>query len=181
MSSPFETAATEARRLAEEFAAELKQHPAMSGLIRNHAGLNAIEDLMQVQRTSLGELLGLGDLAATGGSQLSRVKFDEFVAVPALEAAKKYLRKGNDARPFQEIVDAIKAGGGKVEDEENLRVGLSRSTLDIVKLGDRYGLLEHYPRIQRGGSKNKKPKTADAPSAVEPGEAENGAAKNESE
>lgn len=156
MTSPFETAAAEARRLAVEFADELKQHPAMAGLLRNHAGLNAIEDLMQAPRTSLGDLLGLGDLVAGGGSQLSRVKFDEFVATPPLEAAKKYLRKGTDARPFQEIVDAIKAGGGKVDDEEALRTGLSRSTLDVVKLGDRYGVLEHYPRIQRGGGKKRK-------------------------
>ena len=156
MSSPFETAAAEARRLAAEHAATLKEHPAMKELLRVHAGLNAIEDLMQQERTSLGDLLGLGDLASGGGSQLSRVKFDEFVATPALEAAKKYLRKGSDARPFPEIVDAIRAGGGKVDDEEALRVGLSRSTLDIVKLGDRYGLLEHYPRIQRGGGKKRK-------------------------
>lgn len=135
----------------------------MTALLRNLTGLNAIEDLMQVPRTSLGDLLGLGDLVAGGGSQLSRVKFDEFVAMPALEAAKRYLRKGGDARPFPEIVDAIKAGGGKVDGEEALRTGLSRSTLDIVKLGDRYGLLEHYPRIQRGGGKKRKAASDAAP------------------
>lgn len=164
MSSPFETAAAEARRIAAEHAATLKNHPSMGELIRVHTGLNALEDLMQQPRTSLGDLLGLGDLTAGGGSQLSRVKFDDFVGMPALDAAKKYLRTGTNARPFAEIVSAIKAGGGKIDDEDKLAVGLSRSTLDIIKIGDAYGLLEHYPNVKRGA---KKKKTADVSTVVE--------------
>jgi hypothetical protein len=155
MSSPFETAAAEARRLIAEHVETVKQYQPFREVIRLHAGLNAIEDLMQQDRTSLGDLFGLGDIASTGSTPLTRVKFDDFVGLQTLDAAKKYLRKATDARPFQEIVDAIKAGGGKVDDEDALRTGLSRSTLDIVKIGDRYGLLEHYPHIKRGGKKRK--------------------------
>ena len=43
----------------------------MIELIRLHAGLNAIEDLMQQPRTGLGELLGLGELG--GASPLGVV------------------------------------------------------------------------------------------------------------
>jgi len=123
----------------------------MSELIRLHAGLNAIEDLMQTPRTLLSNLLGLGDLIGNGSSPLSRVKFDDFVGLRDLDAAKKYLdEKCSDARQFQEIVDAIKAGGGKVDSEDALRTGLSRSTFDIVKIGDRYGSLKHYSSKRRG-------------------------------
>jgi len=53
-------------------------------------------------------------------------------------------RKG-DARSFQEIVSAIRIGGGKVESEDKLRTGLGRRTLDVVKFGDHYGWLDNYP------------------------------------
>jgi hypothetical protein len=154
MSSPFESAAAEARKLIAEQTAILRSHPAMIELVRLHAGLNAIEDLMQQPRTALGELLNLGDLG--GASPLSRVRFDDFVGMKDLEAAKKYLEeKATDARPFQEIVDAVKAGGSKVDSEEALRTGLSRSTYEILKIGDRYGALKHYPQVKRGGKKRK--------------------------
>ena len=153
MTSPFEAAAAEARRQIAEHAAVLKEHQSMRELVRLHAGLNAIEDLMQQPRTMLGELLGLGDLGG-GASPLSRVRFDDFVGMKDLDAAKKYLEeKATDARPIQEIIDAVKAGGGKVDSEEALRTGLSRSTFDILKVGDRYGSLKHYPHIKRGGKK----------------------------
>jgi hypothetical protein len=162
MSSPFEAAAAEVRRQIQEHVDALKAHPSMREILRLHPGLNAIEQLMQQEPTSLGSLLGLGDLTPGGGSPLSRVRFDDFVGLPPLEAAKKYLKKGTDARPFQEIIDAIKAGNGKVDSEDDLRTGLSRSTLDIVKMGDRYGLLEHYPHIKRGGKKRKEQSGATA-------------------
>lgn len=166
MPSPFESAAAEARRQIDEHVERLKAHPSMGELIRLHAGLNAIESLMQQPLTSLGELLGLGDLG--GGSPLSRVKFDDFVGMKDLDAGKKYLEdKASDARPFQEIVDAIKVGGGKVDSEEGLRTGLSRSTFEIIKIGDRYGSLKHYPHIKRGGKKRMA--TAEANGSTEAG------------
>lgn len=154
MASPFEAAAIEARRLIAEHAETIKASEVMKELIRLHAGLNAIEGLMQQPLTALGELLGLDDMGS--GSPLARVKFDDFAGLKDLDAAKKYLdEKCTDARAFQEIVDAIKAGGGKVDSEEALRTGLSRSTFEILKLGDRYGSLRHYPHIKRGGKKRK--------------------------
>lgn len=158
MSSPFETAAEEARRLIVEYVAQVKDYQPFKEVLRLHAGLNGIEDLMQQPRTSLGDVFGLGELTANAGGNatpITRVRFDEFVGFGALDAAKRYLKKCSDARAFQEIVDAIKVGGGKIDNEENLRTGLSRSTLDIVKIGDRYGLLEHYPQIRRGAKRKK--------------------------
>lgn len=152
-SSPFDIAIAEVRRQIAEHVATLKEHPSMKAVVQLHTGLNTLEGLQQQPLTSLGDVLGLGDLGSV--SPLSRVKFDDFVGLPALEAAKRYLKKCTDARPFQEIIDAIKAGNGKVDSEEDLRTGLSRSTLDVVKMGDRYGLLEHYPHIKRGGKRRK--------------------------
>ena len=73
------------------------------------------------------------------------VRFDEFYGIPELQAAKLYLKKYPDARPFEEIVAAIRAGSGKVETEAKLHTGLSRSTLDVVKIGERYGHIDNYP------------------------------------
>ena len=173
MSSPFEAAAAEARKQIAEHVQALKEHPSMLELIRLHAGLNAIENLMQQSQTSLGELLGLGDLGG-GGSPLARVKFDDFVGMKDLDAAKKYLQeKCSDARPFQEIVDAIKAGGARVDSEEGLRTGLSRSTYEILKIGDRYGSLKHYSHIKRGSKKKKDAANGDAVMTVETEQEEN--------
>src|SRR5438477_1300659 len=120
MTTPFDAAAQEARRMIAEHAAVIKEHPSMREILRLQPGLNAIEEMMGQPRTSLGDLLGIADIVS-GGSPLSRVRFDDFIGVPALEAAKRYLKKCSDARPFQEIVDAIKSGSGKVENEEELR------------------------------------------------------------
>ena len=63
----------------------------------------------------------------------------------ALDAAKAYLRKQRDARPFPEILEAVRGGSAKVEAENKLRTQVSRSTLDVVKINDRYGWLDNYP------------------------------------
>lgn len=99
-------------------------------------------------------MFGLSSAETADLGQL-RVRFDEFYGVPTLDAAKRYLRKAPDARPFDEIVQAVRAGGGKVDNEEELKKGLSRSTFDIVKIGDRYGAIEKYPHIKRGGAKRR--------------------------
>lgn len=138
----------------ETAAAEIKSHPKMAEIIEWHQALNALEGIASKDKTPLTEFLGFG-AKASAADAAPVVRFDEFFGVPALEAAKRYLRKRTEARPFDEIVAAIKSGGGKVESEDDLRMGLSRSTLDVVKIGDRYGLMEHYPHIKRGGKKKK--------------------------
>ena len=53
-------------------------------------------------------------------------------------------------------MNAVCEGGGKVDNEEELKTSLSRSTFDIIKIGDRYGSIEKYPHIKRGGKTKKK-------------------------
>jgi len=146
----FQAAADEIRRQIDEKVALIKADPVMNEVLKLHEVLNGLEKLMDQPRTSLGDLLGFATEEASRLPGPPSVRFDEFFGLAALEAAKKYLKKCTDARPFQEIVDAIRSGGGKVESEEDLRKGLSRSTLDMVKIGDRYGLREHYPHIKIG-------------------------------
>jgi hypothetical protein len=134
----------------------------MADVLKLHQALNGIEDLMGETRTPLGayfSIEGIGTGGPGGGpgwSSRPSVRFDEFVGLGALEAAKVYLKKASDARPFTEILEAIRSGGGEVGNEEKLRTGLSRSTLDVVKIGDRYGMLEKYPHMKRGKKKGSK-------------------------
>jgi hypothetical protein len=118
--------------------------PEMAEIRKWHSSLTALEDIIGEPHTSLIEVFGFNK------DDAAPVKFDEFVGLSTLDAAKKYLKKRDDARPFEEIVEMIEKGGGKVDDEDTLRKGLSRSTLDIIKIGDRYGLLEKYPHVKRG-------------------------------
>lgn len=166
MASAIEAAVEEIRSQVAGHVEALKSHEAMGSLLKAMPALNSLEDMLGQPRTSIAALFGGMDIGASGdggagsrqsttGSAVSRVRFDEFYGVGMLDAAKRYLKKCTNARPFQEIVEAVQAGGGKVESENDLRTGLSRSTLDVVKIGDSYGLLEHYPHIKRGGKKRK--------------------------
>lgn len=156
-------------------ATEIKNHPKMAEIIEWHQALNALEGIAGRSRTPLTEFLGFGSKDTTADTS-TVVRFDEFFGVPALEAGKRYLRKRTEARPFDEIVAAIKSGGGRVESEDDLRMGLSRSTLDVVKIGDRYGLMEHYPHIKRGGKKRKPAEAGTDPETEDKGEEKNEAA-----
>lgn len=158
-------AVDEVKRRIQEHVTVIKAEPAWTEVVRLRQALNALEDVAQLPRTGLTDLFGLG--AESGGDSIAAVvKFDDFFGIKPLDAAKRYLRKRTDARPFEEIVAAIKAGGGKVDSEEDLKMGLSRSTLDIVKIGDRYGALENYGHIKRGGKK-KASAAASEPEEVE--------------
>lgn len=165
MTEPLQAAVEDLRRRITEKVAELQSHTAMTEILKWLPALNALEVGLGQSCTTLGQLFAF---AETVDQPKPRVRHDEFFGLAALDAAKRYLRKGSDARPFDEIVAAIKAGGGKVEDEEALRLGLSRSTLDVVKIGGQhYGLLEHYPHVKRGGSKKRKTALTDAPESSE--------------
>lgn len=131
---------------------EIKSSPLMSEILELHQALNTLESLLRESKTSLGELF---NLTSEEKSSAVKVRFDEFVGLTALEAAKRYLKKCPDARPFPEILEAISGGGGKVGDVEELRTSLTRSTLDIIKIGDRFGDIDKYPHIKRGGKKKK--------------------------
>jgi hypothetical protein len=145
-------AVEELRSKIDERVATLKSDPLMREIIDLQTALNALEKLLNEPPTSLGQLMNLG---AAPDDTAPLVRFDEFVGLEPLDAAKRYLKKRTDARPFTEIIEAIKRGGGSVGSEDALRTGLSRSTFDIIKIGDRYGWLENYPQVKRGKTKRK--------------------------
>lgn len=147
MTDPIKDAAAELRRQIEEKVELLKASPEMIEVTTLLRGLNGLEDILHESRTDLPEFLGLTPGPSTVAKPLPSpaVRFDLFYGTTDLQAAKAYLKQRSDARPFDEIVTVIKSGGAKVESEDRLRTGLSRSTLDLVKIGDRYGHIDNYP------------------------------------
>jgi hypothetical protein len=138
----------------------IQASPEMAQVRKWHQSLIALEDISGDAHTSLAEVFGFNK------DDASPVRFDEFVGLSALEAAKKYLKKRDDARPFDEIVEMIEQGGGKVDSKDTLRTQLSRSTVDIIKIGDRYGALEKYPHVKRGGKSTRRAMSEGANDAV---------------
>ncbi len=138
----------------------IKSDPAMAEILKLQKALNALEVLLGRSATSLSQVFALEE--GDGGGSPS-VAPDEFVHVPALDAAKRYLKKaGKPARPFAEIVAAIKAGGAVVTAEDRLRIQLVRSTSEVKKVGDDlFGLLDWYP-ARKGRPPGSKGRAVDA-------------------
>lgn len=153
MNEAYRSALEQARQDLAAKVAEIKSSPLMTEILELHQTLNGLESLLKEPKTALGSLF---NLTPEEGESSTRVRFDEFVGLSPLDAGKKYLRKCQDARPFAEILVAIREGGGKVDNEEEFRMSLSRSTMEIIKIGDRYGAIEKYPHIKRGGKSKRK-------------------------
>lgn len=168
MSTAFRAAADEMRQLIESKIEEIKSDPRMAEVLKLHQSLNGIEDLLGETMTSLEQLFGLSTTSSS--SSKPRIRHDEFAGYTTLEAAKMYLKKMSDARPFKEIVSAILQGGGKVDSENQLQTSLGRSTLDVVKINDAYGWIDNYPHIkaQRTGKPKKGLKIDTAAVAASP-------------
>lgn len=140
---------TELRRKLENDVNDLKNDPKMAEVIKIYTALNTLEDLVGEPRTSLTRIFNLNQ-----ESEESKFNRDDFYGLIPLEAAKRFLKKKGRACQFNEIVDAIRSGGCEVSSEDELRVSLGRSTLEIAKVGnDFYGLVEFYPHIKRGRKK----------------------------
>jgi hypothetical protein len=141
----YSQAADDMRRDIQQKVETIKDSPEMREITRLLPILNGLEQLLDHPPTSLSQLFALpGSPEASGAASLLP---DTFVHMTTLDAAKKYLKiVGKPARPFREIVEAIKAHGGEVGREDRLRIQLVRSTAEVKKVGDdRYGLLEWYP------------------------------------
>jgi hypothetical protein len=152
MSDPIRDAAVALRERFEDGVEKLLADPNVLDVRKVLASLNALEDVLGEPRTSAPDIFGTGGiLAPATPSNTTNVRFDEFYGLAPLEAATRYLRKCPDARPFPEILGAVRAGGGTVNNEDELRTSLTRSTLDIVKIGDRFGAIEKYPHVKRSG------------------------------
>lgn len=167
MSTAFKAAADEMRLRIQEKIGEIKSDPRMEEVLKLHRSLNSLEDLLFEPQTPLEQLFGL---TSTSTSNKPKVRHDEFAGRTPLEAAKMYLKKMTDARPFKEIVAAIMQGGGKVDSENQLATSLGRSTLDIVKINDAYGWIDNYPHIkaQRKPRKAMEKDTPDVSTAAIP-------------
>lgn len=135
---------TPLRRRVVRVVEEIKADEKMGELLRVKKLLNAVEEEYAMPQTTLAELFKLEDAGVA-------VKPGEFYGLSPLEAAKRYLSKRGEARPLAEIASAIKEGGAKLTDEGELRLSLSRSTMEVAKVGpDFYGLVEFYPHVKRG-------------------------------
>jgi hypothetical protein len=144
MSNALEFAIEELREQLANSVEAIKQDPKMTLVLKYHAALNTMEELVGLSPTSLTAAFGLE-------SAVQSVQPGEFYGLGALKAAKRFLKKRGKPASIDEIVTAVKAGGATVPSVDKLRVSLSRSTSDIAKVGpDHYGLLEFYPHVTRG-------------------------------
>jgi hypothetical protein len=146
MNEEIRSAANAIRKEMDGRIAAIKANPEMAEVLRLQRALNAMEDLIGDQHTTLAQVFGLD------AEQQNRpsVRPDEFYGWDQLEAAKVYIKKFKEARLFDEIVAQIKAGGGDVQNEKQLRTALGKSNFDVVKIGDYYGWRENYPQAKRG-------------------------------
>ena|ERR1043166_6726916 len=148
MSDALTFAIEELREQLAESVAAIKQDPKMEKVLKYHAALNTMEELVGLSPTPLATAFGLESSVAT-------VQPGEFYGVGPLKAAKRYLKKRGKPASIEEIVSAIRVGGAIVPSIEKLQTSLSRSTFDVAKVGpDHYGLLEFYPHVTRGKKKS---------------------------
>ena len=120
-----------------------------------HTALNALEKSAGVEKTTLADIFGF-----VADEDAIAVKPTEFYGFEPLDAAKRYLRKTREnGAELADIIEGVKAGGLALsrDDEDAIRTGLSRSTLDTAKIGGRYVLLEFLPHVKRG--KKGRPRT----------------------
>lgn len=158
MSDAILTAVDELKRKISEKVEALKADPTMAEVFRLQQGLNALEEIVGHPKSTLPQLFGL-DAPAGESAQASAVAIrpDEYYGLDPLEAAKRYLKRRGQARSFREILESIRRGGCKVENENELKVRMARSTYEVAVLPDEhYGLVEFYPHLKRGkGSKKR--------------------------
>jgi hypothetical protein len=141
----------ELERQVRAKAEDVLADPKMAELRKLHSALNALQDSCGVPKTPFIDILGLQDSIA--------IRPAEFYKLDPLDAAKRYLkRRGVDGAEFDEIIAALRSGGLELSSHEEVvvRRGLSRSTLDVAKIGEnRYVLLEFLPHVKRGGGKRR--------------------------
>lgn len=129
---------------------DLKTDPHWLEIEKLYKALNTIEGLAEQPATSLVQLFGIESETDRGVS----IKRGEFHGLEPVDAAKRYLKKkgliGDKAVPLDDIMEALEKGDLKA-DRDAVRISLSRSTWDVVKVNeDVYGLVEFYPHLKRG-------------------------------
>jgi hypothetical protein len=157
MADVLENATLDLKSKISEQVDALREQEIWQEITRIHSALNALEEIRKVPKTDLGTLLGIMC------DDQPKIGKHEFAGLPALEAAKRFLRKiapRQTAASLDEIIAALKSGSLDA-DRDELRISLSRSTTEIYKAGeDIYGLVESFPHIKRGTPGRKKGATA---------------------
>jgi len=157
MSDAILAAAEELRRKIDEKVGVIKADPNMAEVLRLQQGLNALEEIVGQPKSTLAQLFGLDAPTAEASTSVYSIRPDEYYGLDPLDAAKRYLKRRGQARPFKEIVEAIRRGGCKADNEQDLKMRMARSTYEVAVLPDEhYGLVEFYPHLKRGkGSKKR--------------------------
>jgi hypothetical protein len=169
MTTKMMDAIDELRSEVKDLAEGILKDPRLNEIKRRLTVLNGLEDLSSQPKTALSALFNFGGVASETDIVIEP---DEFHGKEALDAAKRYLKKrgsaGDKSALFQDILAAIRRGGGDPGNEDKLKVSLAKSTWDVTKIGeDRFGLLEFFPDIKRG-AKKKKPGNGDSVPQDEP-------------
>ena len=146
--------------------AKLQANPVFSKLLEILQGLNALEKLEGVEQTLLSTVFN-GNRLTEKVTKKMDVGLGDFLAMKPIKAAQEYLQKCSDARPFSEIVQVVNEGSCEeltADQERKLRRSLLRSTLRVIRIGDRFGHLDNYPEEQqkrRRKGKQRPPEVAD--------------------
>jgi hypothetical protein len=153
MSSALVPLVSQLKETIRSKADEIRTDPRMVELINLHKALTTLETQCGLPTTSLSEMLALVD------AEIS-IRPTEFYGLQPLDAAKRFLKKtGERGAGGQQIFTALKSGGLDLTATEQgtVRIGLSRSTLDVAKTAeDYYVMLEFLPHVKRGGKKKNK-------------------------
>ena len=168
MESKYKPAIDQLREDLRELAVDLQGNPAVSKMLEVLRLLNDMERFAGMEQTLLANVFfgDNGNGAPETAPQKLAVKFDEFIGLKPIEAAQSYLKKCRDARPFDEIVRAVNDGSGRTlsaEEERKLRRSLIRSTFRVVKIKDRFGHLNNYPKIAEERKRKGKPQPEEDP------------------
>lgn len=84
----------------------------------------------------------------------TRIRADHFFGKPLATAVREYLEMRRQARPWDEIAEALRQGGfelgtGKIA-EEQARTTILKNTANFVLIGDNnFGLKEWYPKLKK--------------------------------
>lgn len=151
------------KKTLEEFKTDAANQ--VADLKRAIESINMIERRYRLPLTSLTELeaFGVPALSELQPSLLpgpqrtgtTDVRFDLYLGLPPLEAAKRYIEPFGHAVHFDEICDAVRRGGAATKGsdwKDKLHESLVRSTAEVVKVQDNvFGLVKFYSEEQLRG------------------------------
>lgn len=134
---------SELRQQLDEKIEDIKNDERMEDILKIYKTIVTLEELAEVPVTSLADVFGFAESNVA-------IRRDEFYGITPLEAAKRFIKKRGRACTLDEIAKGIRSGGCQDFKDDDLGKSLSRSTMEIAKVGDDlYGLVEFYPNLKR--------------------------------